>query len=196
MLFAPIRQATGVAACVAAFAVLAACDSGTVPNPAEAERPPSGAVVAANEVDLRGDGLAAGPEAFYFAAGRSEVEQAVARALGTPTGRSSNAECGAGTLDFTDFPGGFAVHFKDDRLVGWNWRLLQDGDESAQGVLRLSSSDVKVGSTRSLAEQAQGFAPITASTLGEEFSIGSSVGGFIENDAVAMLYAGTQCFFR
>lgn len=192
MLVAQIRLAAGVLAALA----LTACDSGTVPNPAEAERAPTGSVIAEGQVDLRGDGLAAGPEAFYFAAGRNEVEQALARSLGTPTGRSTNPECVAGTIDFTDFSGGLAVHFKDDRLVGWNWRLLQDGDQPAQGVLRLSSSAVQVGSTRSTAEQAQGFAPITASTLGEEFSIGARIGGFIENDAVVMLYAGTQCFFR
>lgn len=177
---------------------LAACDSGEVPSPAEADRAGAGAGAAVNQsvVDLRGDGLAAGSEAFYFAAGRQEVEGALERVLGAASARASNAECGAGTVDFTDFPGGLAVHFRQDRLIGWNWRLLQDGDTAPKGTIRLTSGDVKPGGARALAEQTPGFALITASTLGEEFSLGPRIGGFIENDAVSMLYAGTQCFFR
>lgn len=177
---------------------LAGCDSGAVPSPAEGD--PGGAgggvAVAENIVDLRNDGLAAGPEAFYFAAGRSEVEAALARTLGEATGRTANGECGAGPIEFTDFPGGLAVHFQQGRMVGWNWRMPQDGDQTAKGTIRLADGDVALGSARAVAEAAPGFARITASTLGEEFSLGPSIGGFIENDAVAMLYAGTQCFFR
>ncbi|MFN3988976.1 MAG: aspartate-semialdehyde dehydrogenase [Erythrobacter sp.] len=178
--------------------MLAACDSGTVPSPAEGDsaRGGGGVAVAENVVDLRPDGLAAGSEAFYFAAGRSEVEGALARTLGEAMGRSTNAECGAGPIDFTDFPGGLAVHFQGGRLVGWNWRLPQEGDSKPAGTIRLADGDVAIGSARSVAQSAPGFARITASTLGEEFSLGPSIGGFIENDAVSMLYSGTQCFFR
>lgn len=178
--------------------VLAACDSGAVPSPAEgdAANAGSGAAVAGTIVDLRADGLAAGAEAFYFAAGKNEVEAALARTLGEATGRSTNAECGAGPIEFTDFPGGLAVHFQEGRLVGWNWRLPQEGDAAPKGTIRLADGDVAIGSARGVAEAAPGFARITASTLGEEFSLGTNIGGFIENDAVSMLYAGTQCFFR
>lgn len=177
---------------------LAGCDSGAVPSPAEAERagPDTGAAAATDQVDLRADGLSAGPEAFYFAAGRSEVEAALTRALGEATARTSNAECGAGPVEFTDFPGGLAAHFQQGRLVGWNWRALQDGDAAPAGTIRLASGNVAIGAPRAAAEQTAGFALITTSTLGEEFSLGPSIGGFLENDAVAMLYAGTQCFFR
>jgi hypothetical protein len=177
---------------------LAACDSGTVPSPAEGDRAGAGGgvVVDENVVDLRSDGLAAGPEAFYFAAGRSEVEGALTRTLGEATGRSTNGECGAGPIEFTDFPGGLAVHFQQGRLVGWNWRMPQDGDAPAEGTIRLADGDVGIGSASTLAQAVPGFARITGSTLGEEFSLGPSIGGFIENDAVTMLYAGTQCFFR
>ena len=180
-----------------AVLALAGCDSGTVPNPAGGGGDAgSRAAVRENEVDLRRDGLAAGPEAFYFAAGKSEVEAALARALGEASGSSSNADCGAGPIDFTDYPGGLAVHFQQGRLVGWNWRSPQEGDAATKGTIRLSDGPVGVGSTRAEAEQTPGFARIITSTLGEEFSLGPSIGGFIENDAVSMLYAGTQCFFR
>jgi hypothetical protein len=175
---------------------LTGCDSGEVPNPAQADRAGPAATVEENVVDLRVDGIAAGTEAFYFAAGRTEVEAALARTLGAAMNSGTNDECGAGPVEYTDFPGGLAVHFQQGRLVGWNWRLPQDGDVRPQGTIRLSGGAVQLGSARMVAEQTAGFARIDASTLGEEFALGPSIGGFIENDAVSMLYAGTQCFMR
>jgi hypothetical protein len=176
--------------------VLAGCDSGDVPSPAErqqgqtAEQP-----IAADVVELRPEGLAAGPEAFFFAAGQKEVETALGRALGAPLRQGSNNECGAGPVTFTDFSGGLTAHFQQGRLVGWNWHGPQEGDPPATGTIRLAGA-VQVGSPRSLAQAAFGYAPVEGSTLGEEFALGQSIGGFIAGDAVEMLYAGTQCFFR
>ena len=175
---------------------LAGCDSGEVPSPAERQQGDvAGQALAANTVELRGEGLAAGPEAFYFAAGQTEVETALAKALGAPLRSGSNNECGAGPITFTDFAGGLTAHFQEGRLVGWNWHLAQDGDRPASGVVRLAG-EVQVGSPREVAEAAPGFAPVAGSTLGEEFALGQRIGGFIGGDAVEMLYAGTQCFFR
>jgi len=175
---------------------LTGCDSGDVPSPAERQQgeAPSQAV-AANIVELRGQGLSAGPEAFFFAAGQSEVEAAIAKSLGAALRSGSNEECGAGPVTFTDFAGGLTVHFQEGLLVGWNWHLAQDGDRPATGIVKLAG-EVQVGSARSLAEAAPGFALVAGSTLGEEFAIGHDVGGFLDGDAVEMLYAGTQCFFR
>jgi hypothetical protein len=175
---------------------LAGCDSGDVPSPAQRQQggAPAGEV-AANAVELRPQGLAAGAEAFYFAAGQKEVEAALAKALGPSLRTGANAECGAGPVTFTDFPGGLTAHFQEGRLVGWNWHLAQDGDTPATGTVKLAG-EVQVGSARSVAEAAPGFAPVEGSTLGEEFAIGEAIGGFITGDKVEMLYAGTQCFFR
>lgn len=175
---------------------LSGCDSGEVPSPAERQQgeAPSQAV-AANTVELRGEGLSAGPEAFYFAAGQKEVEAALAKALGESLRTGSLAECGAGPMTFVDFAGGLTAHFQEGRLVGWNWHLAQDGDRPATGIVKFAG-EVQVGSARSLAEAAPGFALVEGSTLGEEFALGGNIGGFIEGDAVEMLYAGTQCFFR
>lgn len=175
---------------------LAASDSGEVPSPAERQQgvaPPQ--MVAANVVELRGEGLSAGPEAFYFAAGQTEVEAALTKALGKPLRSGDNGECGAGPMAFTDFAGGLTAHFQEGRLVGWNWHLAQDGDRPASGVVKLAG-EVQVGSARSILEAAPGFALVEGSTLGEEFALGEKLGGFIKDDAVEMLYAGTQCFFR
>ncbi len=174
---------------------LSGCDSGEVPSPAQRQQGQvAEQAVAANVVELRSEGLAAGPEAFFFAAGQAEVEAALARALGAPLRSGTNEECGAGPVAFTDFAGGLTAHFQEQRLVGWNWRLAQDGDLPGKGTVRLAG-DVQLGSPRSVVTAAPGFAQIDG-TLGEEFALGERIGGFIAGDAVSMIYAGTQCFFR
>ncbi len=176
--------------------LMGGCDSGEVPSPAERQQAQAApAPVAANAVELRSDGLSAGAESFYFAAGQSEVEAALAAALGPKLRGGENPECGAGPITFTDFPGGLTAHFQQGRLVGWNWHLPQDGDAAGSGTVSLPGK-VQIGSPRSVTEAAPGFAKIQGSTLGEEFALGQKIGGFIGGDKVEMLYAGTQCFFR
>lgn len=187
----------GLALAAAAVALaLAGCDSGGVPSPAEKlEGKTEQAPVAANAVELRSDGLSAGAESFYFAAGQAEVETAFAAALGPKLRGGENTECGAGPVTFTDYAGGLTAHFQEGRLVGWNWHLPQDGDATAVGTISLPGK-VQVGTSRAAVEAAPGFAKVEGSTLGEEFALGQAIGGFITGDKVEMLYAGTQCFFR
>ncbi len=172
----------------AAALTLAACDSGEVPAPGQEPLRPSTPQVAADEIELRADGLVAGPEAFYFAAGQKEVESAVEKVLGIAPDRSTNAECGAGPIQLTRFGDDLALNFQDGSLVGWT---AYAADDSVQIV-----GDVQVGTARADASQAKGFKPFTESTLGEEFSLGDRIGGIVEDDAVSLMYAGTQCFFR
>jgi hypothetical protein len=175
---------------------LAACDGGAAPDggatPAGGE---TAAPVAANAVTLRGDGLSAGAESFFFAAGKAEVEAALVTALGPKLRSGENPECGAGPITFTDYAGGLTAHFQDGKLAGWNWHLPQDGDRAASGTIALGGA-VQLGAARALVEAAPGFAKVEGSTLGEEFALGEDLGGFIAGDRVEMLYAGTQCFFR
>lgn len=183
-------------AVLAGVLALTGCDSGDVPSPAERRQGEAApATVAANAVELRADGLAAGSEAFYFAAGQAEVEAALAKALGAKLRSGENRECGAGPITFTDFAGGLTAHFQQGRLVGWNWHAPQDGDAPANGTIAMPGP-VQLASPRAVVEAATGFAPVAGSTLGEEFALGQAVGGFIAADKVEMLYAGTQCFFR
>ncbi len=112
-------------------------------------------------------------------------------------GRGSNNECGAGPVTFTDFSGGLTAHFQQGRLVGWNWHGPQEGDPPATGTIRTGGRGGGVGAAPAASAQAaSGYAPVQGSTLGEESALGQSIGGFIAGDAVEMLYAGTQCFFR
>lgn len=167
--------------------LLAACDGG-VPPPGQEPLRSSSPEVAEGEVMLRSEGLVAGSEAFYFAAGRSEVETALLPALGDPIDISENAECGTGPMQFTEYEGGLILNFQRGNLVGWNSR---DASQTTQ-----VAGDVQIASTRDVARQAEGFVAIEGSTLGDEFSLGGAIGGFFEGDAVVMLYAGAQCFFR
>lgn len=175
---------------------LGACDSGSVPPPSEQQqlRAPSPAAEA-QAVSLTGDGISAGPEAFLFAAGKNEVEGALEGVLGKPVGSGTNEECGAGSMDFTDFAGGLTVNFQQGSMVGWFWRLPQDGDASSKAEISVPG-DVQLGTSAVDASGADGFDLIDESTLEGEFSLGNKLGGFIENDEVSTLYSGVQCFFR
>ena len=166
--------------------LLVACDNG-VPPPGQEPLRESSPQVAVNEVELRRDGLVAGAEAFYFAAGENEVTAALSRAIGEPEGQSTNEECGAGPMSIAVFPGGLRVNFQRGSLVGWT-QLEPSETISVVG-------DVQVGSDREVASGADSYAAIEGSTLGEEFSLGQ-IGGLIEEDKVSILYAGKQCFFR
>ncbi|NNC60325.1 MAG: aspartate-semialdehyde dehydrogenase [Erythrobacter sp.] len=167
---------------------LAACGS-DIPSPAEQLQAEGQAEpVREDAVVLKGDGLAAGAEAFLFAAGRSEVEYALERVLGEPSGRLSNDECGAGPMNFTNFDGGLTVNFQDGRLVGWYFDEPNAAISTATGLT--------VGTARDEVMATRGFSALEESTLGEEFAVGDQLGGFLDDDAVSGLYAGTNCFFR
>lgn len=167
---------------------LAACDGGSVPPPGQEPLRASTPQAAQDEVVLRAQGLIAGPESFYFSAGRNEVETALEPILGEAVERSENPECGTGPMAFTEYTGGFIVNFQSGNLVGWN-------TSDTLGATRVVG-DVQVGSARDEAQEANGFTAIPTSTLGDEFALGDSMGGFFEGDNVVMLYAGAQCFFR
>jgi hypothetical protein len=176
--------------------LLAGCNNGSEAGKGEAtgaETPTAAAT--ASVVELRGQGLVAGPESFYFEAGQKEVEGALAKSLGPALRTGSNAECGAGPITFTDYAGGLTAHFQEGKLVGWNWHLPQDGDRAASGTIGLAGT-VQLGAPRAAIESAPGFAKVEGSTLGEEFTLSDTLGGFITGDRVEMLFAGTQCFFR
>jgi len=175
---------------VLALAALTACGGNDVPSPAERQQQQSssGPDISARDVLLRTDGLTAGAEAFYYAAGQAEVEASLASALGPLIERADNDECGAGPMTFVDFPQGLRVHFQDGKLVGW---IVDESSDRTKVV-----GDVQVGALISEAEAADGFAMLAESTLEGEFSLGPAIGGFVDEKSVTTLYAGTQCFFR
>ena len=172
---------------------LASCDSGQVPSPADrmaGDVPVD--VVDEGLVALHGEGLVAGAESFFFAAGKNEVEGSVEAVLGEPTLRTTIEECGAGPMDITSFPGELNVNFQQGSLVGWNIGSAPAGEADKIQI----DADVTIGMAKEQLVDVAGYAPIEGSTLGEEFALSDTMGGFVEEGAVSMLYAGTQCFFR
>lgn len=172
---------------------LSACGSDPASAPAETSDPAAAEAAAAidsSQVTLKGDGLTVGAEGFYFNAGQTEVETALAGALGKPSDSGDMLECGAGAMQSSTYAGGLTANFQDDKLVGW---FLRDGAENI--VLENGSS---IGAAREDIATLEGFAMIEGSTLGEEFySESAGIGGFLGDDGtVTELYAGTQCFFR
>lgn len=168
--------------------LLAGCDSNDVPSPAERLEGEVVAPVDEGKVSLRADGLSAGAESFFFAAGETEVQSALAASLGEDGEVIAIDECGAGPMTFANYSGNLSVNFQDGNLVGWS---LSEAHESVA-----YDGGVAIGMARETVEAIPGFAVIEDSTLGDEFIVGGEIAGFFEEGKVSMLYAGTQCFFR
>ena len=186
----------------------AACEERAAPAPKPAQpaavapaRAPAGAPAPAKAAPaatlaLDGEGLrivetASGSTRLLpFEAPAEQVLAALARLGRGEPERSSNDECGAGTLVFAGWPDGLQVSLQEDRFVGW---FL---GEAAPGLATMSG--VRVGSTRAELEAAYA-AEIAESTLGTEFNAGG-LGGLLSGpgkDArITDLWAGTNCFFR
>lgn len=148
-----------------------------------------------SSLKLMQSGFTVGDKVFAYETSRSQVEASLEALLGAPTGRNGSDECGAGPMNFTDYPGGVTVNFQDDKLVGWNWRSPQDGDAPAKAKIS-TNSVAQLGTAKATVEAASGFSLFEDSTLGEEFQLGETLFGFFEAGKVSMLYSGTQCFFR
>lgn len=176
-------------ALIAAALALAACDSGAVPSPAERQLQQGAApVLAEDAIVLNPQGINLGAKTLYFSADKAEVVRALGMELGQPIASNDNMECGAGAMVSATYTPGLSVNFQNDRFAGWS-----TNDRS--GALRVAG-DVQVGMTREAAETAAGYSLIAGSSLGEEFTLGAQMGGFVEDDGVNMIYAGTQCFLR
>jgi hypothetical protein len=145
---------------------------------------------------LDGEGLrlvdtsSGGTRLLAFETPADQVLSALGRLGRAEPERSTNDECGAGRLDFAEWPDGFRIVLQEDRFVGW---FL---GEATPGLATMSG--VRVGSTRAELEAAYA-ADIAETTLGTEFNAGG-LGGLLSGpgkDArITDLWAGTNCFFR
>ncbi len=190
--------------------LLAACKPTTDKAPADAEpaAPPvpaakaDGPAAATTAVSLDGEGLrfidkSSGKASLLaFGVPRAQAETALANVAGKEDDRSTNAECGAGSMEFTRYDA-MTLNFQDGKFVGW---FL--GNEP--GAARYSTaSGIAIDTTRAKAKESVSIVDLEDSTLGEEFSIGTGdnvVGGMFAEpgDAAKIdaLFAGTNCFFR
>ena len=194
----------------AMIGLLAACKPAADKAPADAEpaAPPvpaakaDGPAAATTAVSLDGEGLrfvdktSGKASLLAFGVPRAQAEEALARVAGQQDDRSTNEECGAGTMEFTRYDA-MTLNFQDGKFVGW---FL--GNEPGAGAYS-TTSGIAVGTTRAKAKESVSIVDLEDSTLGEEFSIGTGdnvIGGMFAapGDAAKIdaLFAGTNCFFR
>ncbi len=156
---------------------------------------PKKAEVEAGTVQLGGEAiLVTGPMGTSLAYGspREAVEAELTKVLGASADKGSNAECGAGPIDFTNFEPGLVVNFQEGKLVGW----YLDGESTLR-----TDKNIGTGSPAADFVSAHAAEAIEDSTLGVEFySERDGIGAFMTEDAknplVEALHAGTNCFFR
>ena len=161
-------------------------------RPAAPPKPISKAVLDAGGVTF--DSVAGKTREFAFGASRDDVEQAAARVFGSPDGRSGNAECGAGPMEFARF-GILTLNFQQDKLVGW---LAHEGPQV------VTSDGIRPGTLMRDLKVARSARMIEGSTLEGEFDYlaadGRKIGGFANGSGrdarIESLYAGVHCFFR
>lgn len=155
-------------------------------------------VIALDGEGLRLDNAETGnTRLLAFGTDRVATETALAAQLGRYDGRSSNDECGAGPIDFSNF-GDFTVNFQEGLFVGW---FLRNGDRNATLT---TMSGVGIGTKRSDMAKSVVFDIYDDSSIGTEFHTGGDgPGGFsglLESDAadarITDLWAGTNCIFR
>lgn len=190
--------------------LLAACKPAADKAPVDQEpaAPPvpeakaDGPAAATTAVGLDGEGLrfidkATGKASLLgFGVPRAQAEEALARVMGTLDDRSTNEECGAGTMEFTRFDA-MTLNFQQDKFVGWFLGNEPGADQYS------TMSGIAIGTTRAKAGESIKLVAIEDSTLGEEFSLGEGenvVGGMFaapgEAAKIDALFAGTNCFFR
>jgi hypothetical protein len=170
--------------------------------PAVPEAKLDGPNVATTAVSLDGEGLrfvdkASGKTSLLaFGVPRGQAETALANVAGKEDDRSTNAECGAGSMEFTRYDA-MTLNFQDDKFVGW----FLGNEPGARAYSTMSG--IAIGTTRAKAKETVSIVDLEDSTLGEEFSIGSgdnAIGGMFAapGDAAKIdaLFAGVNCFFR
>ena len=195
---------------LAMIGLLAACNPAAEKAPVDADPAPppvpeaknDGPNTATTAVSLDGEGLrfvdktSGKASLLAFGVPRAQAEAALANVAGKEDDRSTNAECGAGTMEFTRYDA-MTLNFQDGKFAGW---FL--GNEPGAATYS-TMSGIGIGTTRAKASESVTIVDLEDSTLGEEFSIGTGdnvIGGMFAapGDAAKIdaLFAGTNCFFR
>ena len=103
----------------------------------------------------------------------------------------TNGECGAGPLEYANWPDGLGLFFQDDKFAGWNL------NERSKGAIT-TASGIGPGSSRTDLEGAYA-ADISETTLGTEFAAGELFGlldGEVPAAKITYMWGGVSCNFR
>ncbi len=140
---------------------------------------------------------AARPACFAFGVPRAGRNRARERIAGKEDDRSTNAECGAGSMEFTRYDA-MTLNFQDGKFIGWF--LGNEPGARAYSTMRAALRSVRRAPRRRKRSRSSIW---RTASLGEEFSIGSGdnvIGGMFAapGDAARIdaLFAGANCFFR
>lgn len=127
-----------------------------------------------------------------FGLPKAQVLEILTRVAGAPGPETTNSECGAGPMQFVEFPGGLTLLFQEETFAGWSVDRDSAGKQSTM-------NGVGVGSTRSELVAAFAGADIEETSLGQEFSAGGLSGllsGPGADAKIEAMWAGTSCVFR
>lgn len=195
---------------LAMIGLLAACKPAADKAPADAdpvapsvpEAKADGPAAATMAISLDGEGLrfvdktSGKASLLAFGVPRAQAETALANVAGKEDDRSTNEECGAGSMEFTRYDA-MTLNFQNGKFVGW---FL--GNEPGASTYS-TTSGIGIDTTRIKAKESVSIVDLEDSTLGEEFSIGTGdkvIGGMFAapGDAAKIdaLFAGVNCFFR
>ena len=128
---------------------------------------------------------------IQFGRPQSEVLAALERVRG-PAGKGTNESCGAGPVQYANWPDGLSLVFQHDRFVGWGL------DGRAAGAISTAGS-IGPGSTREALDGTYGNVEVSKTTLGDEFSAGGFFGlldGPNATSKITDMWAGVNCVAR
>ena len=126
-----------------------------------------------------------------FGQPQSTVLAALERVRG-PAGKGTNESCGAGPVQYANWPDGLSLVFQNDRFAGWSL------DGRAAGALS-TASGIGPDSTREDLDGAYGDVEVRETTLGDEFSAGGFFGlldGPNATSKITNMWAGVNCVAR
>lgn len=109
-----------------------------------------------------------------------------------PAGQGTNQDCGAGPVQYANWPDGLSLVFRKGTFVGWGL------DGRAKGALA-TAIGIGPGSTRAELEAAYANIKVNQTSLGTEFS-GGGFFGVLDGDGpgarVTDMWAGVSCVAR
>lgn len=208
-----IAKSTMLTAVIAIFAI-AACsqdkptnsNTTAVPKP---KLPPAAEKVSADtaktaapksaspKIAVEGEGLrlfnpiTTAARSIPFGRPRAELLAILERLRG-PAQKATNADCGAGPVEFATWPDGLSVVFQGNRFVGWGLDRRADGKHS-------TASGIGPGSTREDLDGAYANVSVRRTSLGTEFSAGG-FSGLIDGPSaysrITDMWAGISCVAR
>lgn len=109
-----------------------------------------------------------------------------------PAAKGVNEDCGAGPVQYANWPDGLSVVFQNGEFAGWGL------DRRASGALT-TANGVGPGTTRSVLEESFGSVTVRNTSLGTEFAAGDIFGvldGAGPEARITDMWAGVSCVAR